>query len=399
MSLFKDEIVLELGGESVRIVENYEVRCSILTQPAGFSVRLGHGGVVADLLSRYPENTPFQLRVNDSKVQTGFTDGMRTAGTGGTQVTYDGRDLVGKVVSAYAPADKSYSNLTYLELTEKVLTDVGFTLGDDVLLFSDDVANRKAISGTVITELTAAEIEITTRQNEGARETDAQAGTKKTSYRSATVKVGKRYYEFLKTQLDRAGLFLWATGEGAFMLSFPNTSQTPAYEITRIKRNERGLGNVIDHSHNRNIEGRFTKMIVYGRGGGRKLGRSKIKGEFVDPEMSALLGGDDRKIYPVHDNDVTSVKQAVHLARRRMAEINREGWELTYTVAGHSTLRSANGARAIWTPNTVVAVDDRELGIKGDFWLEQVSMLSGPQKTTQLRLMRPSDCFFALEAA
>lgn len=399
MALFEDEIVLTLGGRDVRIVENYEVRSSILVQPAGFSLRLGHGGVVADLLRQFPENTPFQLRVNDQLVQTGYTDGMRTSGAGGTEVTFDGRDVLGRVVSAYAPADKTYSNLTYRALTERVLTEVGFDVGGDVLLFSDDVANRKAISGTVITELTSAEVEITKRAEAGSEITDTQAGTKKTTYRTATVKVGKRYYEFLKTQLDRAGLFLWATGEGAFMLSFPNPNQTPAYEITRIKRDERGLGTVVDHVHNRNIESRYTKVIVHGRGGGKKFGRTKHAGECVDPEMVALLGGENLKLYPLHDNDVTTAKQAEHLARRKMAEFNRAGWELTYVMSGHSTPNSANGARAVWTPNTIVHVEDGELGLKGDYWLEEVSMQSTPQHTTRLRLMRLQDLFFATEVA
>jgi prophage tail gpP-like protein len=398
VALHKDEVVLTLNGESTRIVENYEARAAILTQPAGFALRLGHGGVVADLLKRFPEQTPFQLRVNDTVVQTGFTDGDRTQGAGGTEVTFDGRDLMGKLVSAYAPADKTYSNLTYRELTERILKEVGFDVGGDVLLFSDDVANRKAISGTKITQLTNAEVEVTTRQNEGSTVTGQTAGTSKTVYRSSTVKVGKSYYDFLKTQLDRAGLFLWAAGEGAFVLSFPSPNQTPAYRITRIKRNERGLGTVVDHSFQRNTVQRYTKLIVHGRGGGRKLGRTKVVGELVDPEMVERFGGENKKILPIHDNDIQTVKQAQHYARRKMAELNREGWQLTYVMSGHSTLQSADGARALWTPNTVVEVDDRELGIQGNFWIEEV-VLKGTPTLSTVRLMRPQDCFFALEAA
>jgi prophage tail gpP-like protein len=399
VALFKDEVVLTLNGESTRIVENSEVRSSILTQPAGFALRLGHGGVVADLLKRYPEQTPFQLRVNDTLVQTGYTDGDRTQGAGGTQVTFDGRDVMGKVVSAFAPSDKTYSNLTYRELTDRILREVGFDLDNETLLFSDDVANRKAISGTVITKLTNSEVEVTTRQEDGSQVTDSVAGTRKTTYRSSTVKVGKSYYEFLKTQLDRAGLFLWAAGEGHFVLSFPSPSQTPAYRISRVKRDERGLGNVVDHSFTRNTVQRYTKLIVHGRGGGRKVGRTKISGECIDPEMVERFGGENKKILPIHDNDIQTVKQAQHFARRRMAELNREGWQLSYVMSGLSTMQSANGARALWTPNTVVEVDDNELGIHGNFWVEEVQMKITPQSTTTVRLMRLSDMFFSQEAA
>ena len=135
MALPNDEVVLRLNGDSLRIVENYEVRSSILTQPAGFSIRLGHGGVIAELISRYPENTPFELFINERQLQSGYTDGLKTGGSGGSLVSYKGRDILGKLVSAYAPADKAFQNLTYFNLVDQVLTEVG--LGGHLLIGSD----------------------------------------------------------------------------------------------------------------------------------------------------------------------------------------------------------------------------------------------------------------------
>ncbi len=402
MALFEDDVVLTLGGEETRIVENYEVRSSILTQPAGFSLRLGHGGVIDALARQVPPQTPFELRVNGQLLQTGYTDGLRTAGSGGTQITFDGRDAMGRLVSAYAPVDRSFSNLTYAELVKKILGEVGFTIdGEDeskpeTLLFYDDTANRKAISGTKITTFTNAEIETTTRANQGTV-TDEKANTKKTTYSNASVKVGRRWYEWLKTQLDRAGLFMWAAATGDFILTVPNASQAPAYRLTRARRGAPVLGKVTDHSFELNTTERYSKIIVYGRGGGQKTGRHKFSGEFIDSEMAELFGGQNAKIYPIHDNEVTNAQQAVHYARRRMAELNREGWSLTYTVSGHSTTDTADGRRAIWTPNTVVEVADDELGLYGNLWVEEVSLLGTPQRTTRLRLMRPRDLFFATE--
>jgi len=396
MALRADEVVLKLKGESLKIVENYEVHSAILTQPAAFSLRLGHGGVLAELISRYPENTPFELFVNGRLLQTGFTDGLKAGGSDGSQVTFDGRDVLGKLVSAYAPADKAFSSLTYHDLVAKVLEEVGYK---DFTLIGDDVANRKAITGTTIVELTPSEAIVTkrtTREAKAERLTSTTAGTKKVVHNSITMKVGGRWYEWLKTQLDRAGLFLWVSGDGVFILSVPNPAQRPAYQITRISRGEQGIGKVVDVDHERNVESRFTKMLVYGRGGGRRFGRQKIRGEFVDPEMAALFGGPDAKFITVHDNDIKSQKQAVHYARRRMAELNRDGWRLSYTMSGHST-EGADGNRAVWSPNTVVQVDDREIGVKGDFWIEDVSLRGNPQQTATLRLMRPGDCFFALD--
>lgn len=405
MALKPDEVLLTLGKDNVRIAENYEIRCSILTQPAGFALRLGHGGVVAELFKRYPKNTPFELRVNGRLMQTGATDSRATGGTGGSMATFKGRDVMGPLCSAYAPANKSFSNLSYHQLTSEVLDLVG--LGDR-LLIGTDAANRKAITGTVIVELNPASLEITKRTGQDAtaeRVTGGEEGTRRTSHKSITMKVGGRWYDWLKTQLDRAGLFLWATGEGAFILAIPTPEQKPAYRIERTARGvhvdpaRAALGKVVDCDFEDDGERRFTKMIVYGKGGGRVHGRQKVVGEFVDQEMTAELGGENVRLITVHDDDVKTIKQAQHYARRRMAEINREAYRLVYTMAGHSTLESADGSRANWAANTVVEVDDREIGVRGNFWIEEVTSNGSPHQLSKLRLMRPQDMFFALEVA
>lgn len=394
MALPDDDVELRLGGDTLKIVENYEIRSAILTQPAGFALRLGHGGVLADLLSRYPNRTPFTLHVNGQQLQTGYTDAKASGGDEGSKVTLRGRDIMGALMSACAPADRSFSNLSYHRLVSDVLDAVGLR---EHLLIGTDAANRSAIAGKQIVETTPSELEVTKRAN-AEIVTDGKDNTRKSSERSITLKVGGKWFDFLKTQLDRAGLFLWASGEGAFILAVPTPFQKPAYQITRIQRGEQGLGKVVDHDFEDNVENRFTKMVVNGRGGGRKHGRTKHQGIFVDPEMVEIFGGEDRKILTVHDSDVKDLRQANHYARRQMSELNREGYRLAYTLAGHSTI-TRDGTRAIWTPNTVVEVNDRELNIEGNFWIEEVSMKGTPHRTTTVRLMRPSDMFFALEAA
>lgn len=396
MALYEDTVELTLGGDTVKIAENYQVRCSILTQPASFALRLGHGGVVADLFTRYPKHTPFELRVNGRLLQTGYTEGRSSGGDSGSQVTFKGRDVMGPLCSAYAPADKSFSNLSYHRLVSDVLDMVG--LGEHLLIGSD-AANRMAISGTQVVELQPATLDIITKQRVREGLGEGIEGTRKTTYRSITMKVGGRWYDWLKTQLDRAGLFLWASGEGAFILAVPTGDQRASYRIRRVERGGpiTENGQVVGHEFEDNGETRFTKMIVYGRGGGRKAGRTKIVGEFVDIEMAAELGGENVKLITVHDNDVKTIEQARHYARRRMSEINREAYRLSYTVAGHSTI-GADGNRAVWTPNTVVDVEDIEIGIRDKFWIEEVVMNGNPQRTTTLRLMRPRDLFFGTEA-
>ena len=58
---------------------------------------------------------------------------------------------------------------------------------------------------------------------------------------------------------------------------------------------------------------------------------------------------------------------------------------------------STAGVRAVWTPNTVVDVQDEEFGLFGPWYLSSVTMRRGPETTTELTLMRPEDCVFLPE--
>lgn len=411
MALFADEVALTLGGEKVVIFENYDIKSGIFLQPAGFAVRLGHGGVAEELIRAYPPKTPFSLSVNGKLTHTGVTDGFASGeGTGATEPTFAGRDVMARLTDAYVAADTHFQGITYAELTEQVLKLAGLS---EFTLVSDNEANRKKISAKLSVQTKPPQVDQVTFSISGgdqgasisAGDTEVilfqneVPGTTRTVYKSIPVTIGTKWYEgFLKIQLERAGLFLWATCDGNFLLSVPNGSQTPTYELSRIHRNERGEGNVIRHGWSVNVTNRYSKWIVYGRGGGRNFGRAKVKGSFVDPEMSALYGGDDSKVNVHHDNSCDTVQKCAHLARRRCAEANREGWALSYTVAGHSKM-SKSGLRANWAPDTVVAVDDRELGIAGNFYLESLQMNRGPETTTTIRLMRIEDLVFATEAA
>lgn len=407
MALFTDEVLLTLAGETITIAENYEIRAGILNQPAGFGLRLGHGGVVADLAKRYPENTPFSLSVNGQTVQTGSTDGLTTGESNGAcMITFEGRDALAPLADTYVAADTAFSGISFAELVERVLAIAGyenFTRASGKLVVSNE-ANRRKISGVQLVQTAPPSADVNIKVTEGRESiefTNIVPGTKKTTYKTVKIQLGTKWLDWLKTQLDRAGLFLWATGDGRLILSAPNPNQDPCTQIRRVKRGDRGEGftRVVRHQLRRNTRNRYTKFIVYGKGGGRNFGRQKVRGEFVDPEMTAIFGGEDKRVRTHHDNDVKDVAAAEYMARRLCAEANREGWQLNYTLAGHSTRSSVGGARMIWTPDTVVEVDDRELGVSGLFYLENLTMNRAPEATTTIQLMRLQDLVFALEAA
>jgi prophage tail gpP-like protein len=93
---------------------------------------------------------------------------------------------------------------------------------------------------------------------------------------------------------------------------------------------------------------------------------------------------------------VRTPKQAAFVARRKIAEFNRESWQLNYTVSGHTTPSIIGGAggRAVWTPDTTVEIDDDELGIKGLYYVEGVTFSRSSKDTTTVHVMRIDDLVF-----
>lgn len=412
MPLFDDAVVLTLGGESLVIAENYEVRAGVFQQPSGFAIRVGSSQSAAQLLAKYPENTPFSLSVNGRPAQSGFTDGFATGeGSGATMVTFRGRDIMAPVTKAFVRAERGFSGLTYAELAEEVLSlCFGYTAPDaknfslegfkytraNGGLVASNEANRARMTGKERVQLTPPEIDVDFKIDEDVHTVFGNfvAGTSKDVYKALKCEFGTKWYEsFLKQQLDRAGLFLWAAADGTFILSTPNPNQTPSFDIQRIRRGEVGKGKVITHSWDRNSADRFTKWVVNGRaGGGRNHGRPKTTGEFVDREMAEIFGSDDGSINTHHDKLCDTLRKCQFLARRRCAEANRDGWRLDYTLSGHST--EGRYGRATWAQDTVVAVDDREIGLSGNFYIESLLLNRSPQTTTTIRLMRLSDLVF-----
>ena len=88
--------------------------------------------------------------------------------------------------------------------------------------------------------------------------------------------------------------------------------------------------------------------------------------------------------------------QAEYLARRKAAEDRRNGWELTYTLRGHTwPLIGEEGKSGILAIDTVFEVFDEEYEISGLFWCAQVTHRDeGQGKRTEITLMRPADLLY-----
>lgn len=415
---FGNDVKLILGGREALIVTNYSVRLSMLTQPAEFRVSLGHSAVVRQLIDRYPPGTPFELYVAGARQFKGQTDGWSVSGSAGTSFELHGRDTLARLHDSCVEAETSYKDVAYVDLVKAALDKV-YGASSYTLVSSND-ANRKVMSGTSgsgsarpkNSKKTQAGIGIVGRVAEGALPDDDNPDNSKLTDRGVDIvgrvaeaaiaapgaqrktiqaKLGMRWYaEFIKPQLDRAGLFLWAAESGDFfILSALNTDQAPICRLSH-RRGERGnLVKAVAYSND--TRPRYSRCEVWGRRGGGKEPRSKVSALFADEEMAAL--GLERPLV-VQDDKTTSIKQAEFLARRRIAESRRQGWKLAYTIGGHK-LPLVNGrGEAVVVPDSVIEVNDEEIGVHGNFYVETVEHASRPHAETSITLMRPEDVVF-----
>jgi prophage tail gpP-like protein len=380
-----NRVQLILGGSEVFIVESYAISMGMLAQPCAFAIELGNNVIARDLMRRFPPNTPFALRVGEVPQFQGRTDGWTVnGGSDGTTLLVRGRDCLAQLTDAYVDSERSFSDVTFTDLTGQVM-DIVIGAGKWILLGLND-ANRKVQTGASpkVTE---------PAPDLGGDSISEPNGQQKT----LQAKMGTRWLgDFLKPQYDRGGLFLIATSNELdnFILSTANANQSPLYRI----RHARGaIDNVVKSVTFKNEPtARYSSCEVWGRRGGGNEARKKVFARIEDPEMIAF---GFKKPWVIKDDKSTTVKQAEFLAKRKMAEARRATWSLSYTVSGHTTPTIEGNHTAVWARDTVVEVDDQELGLQGPFYVESVEFRGAPQAETTLNLMRPEDVIFAEEAS
>lgn len=395
-----DTVVLRLGKdlsgggekEDVKIAENYEVKVSVMQQPAAFTLRLGASSTAAEILAKYPPGTQFELYVGAAgqrvQIQSGVVYSRGSPSGHFSQVELKGRDYLAALYDDEVQAEFTFPDRTYFELTRKVLNIVGLQEGGGKFTLNPSNDANRTLLSRVPTAKPKAKGELVTQI-----ETGATAGAGKVVYQTIKARVGTRWYDFLQQQFKLAGLFLWATGEGNFVLARPRADMPPAYKIKRERGQIQDFGNVVECRFQDDITNRHQTYFVYGRGGIGKNGRAAIFGSWTDEEMTAYGRYNVRTI---HDDDVKTNREADYLARKTCAEERRAGWQLEYTMSGHVTPSVvAKDGSAVWCPDTVCRVDDEELGIHSNFYIEQVAFTRGPETTTTVTLMRPEDLVFA----
>jgi prophage tail gpP-like protein len=390
----EDTIALVLNGERLVTAESWEHTESVLSQPCSWALRLGHGGVALDLYRRYPKGTKFELYVGSILQASGKIDGHSADQPegGAVQVTIHGRDALAKLHDTFVEAQigvevATYKDLVWFALQKCKLAPSGPI--DDTILRVDNVANRQLKTGVPIASI------LPHRTVEQILE-DAGLGGQNAGVVHTTplAKLNETWLRFIRRHLDRAGLMLWAAADGTFVLGAPNGNQPPTYTLVRREGDVNRGANVLGMHHEDDATHRHTAAIVYGRGGGKAIGRTKARGQFVDQEM--IDAGYDPQPLVYRDVHVHSVAEAAYFARRKLAEERRGGWKLEYRIAGLTLPYAGDGGqtRAVIVPDTIVAVHDEELGLDGPYYIETVVRSRNPATTTTIRLMRPEDLVF-----
>lgn len=398
-----DSVKLVINKDAIVIATKWSIRESILQQPATFSITLGSGDLASSILARYGTGPQYecQLYVGGALQQSGYVDCIEANQSrgGATEIVIKGRDSMAPLQDAYVDGVIAANVSTYAQLIWFVLQRLNLAPSGPIdptyLQLSND-ANRNIKSGVSVGVLH----ELYTVQQILQNNVPGNPPGSQVVITSPQAKLHETWHAFLRRHLDRAGLFLWAAADGSFVLSAPNGQQKPTYLLRRKKGEPVGQlrGNVVAMNYRDDRTYRHTECVVYGKGGGKSFGRVKSKGSFQDQEM--LDSGYDQPIV-FRDSNCHNEAEAEFFARRKLAEERRAGWMLEYTVDGHTLPLvqvqggASNGAkRAVLVADTVIQVDDDELGLSGSYYLEGVERTRGPETLTKLRLMRIGDLIF-----
>jgi prophage tail gpP-like protein len=398
----EDTFRLVVAGQECPIASNYNVAAGVFEVPAAFDMTIGHTGLLRDLIEGYAEFTPFELFVNDTRVMRGEIEELSSVGGDGTELKVQGFDLLNRLIRGEVPNDQTLTEVSFADITEMALKAVG--LGD-VSLVSSNLANRKAVTGS--SKVT----EIVHPAEDSTDATIAESVTKRTRtvHKSLVIETGTTWWDFLKQQYQRGGLFLWADSFGGFVLGQPNGKQPPIYRLVcrRTGNGEQGDVNFIGQpDFRRSANARYSEFHVMGRKGSGKDGRGQAFKRLIDDEMVALLnpnpadradGGKIRKIKTYRDDKVKTPAQAAFLALRKMAESRRNALSIGYTIPGHTLPALSGGGRLVVQPETVIHIVDEERGIDGPMYIDDVKYSRQPMSRARISVMRPEDLLFGDE--
>lgn len=392
-----DPVSLKIRDGEILMATEYDVRIGIFEQPSSFALQLGSGMTAADILQAYPKGSPFQLIVGGQRQFAGFTDGNRVSGdSGATEVAIKGRDVIKFLHDSFHERESTYTAETNAGLLAKALEALEMQRpfgepGQRPFVLSSGATTRDLRTGAKIA---------VSGPDDYAPELLTPVGTVGNGTIVLRAKLGERWTDVITRNLQQTGLFMWGSADGDIVIGRPNTDQAPLYRIVRQRGGSRTPINTVKRFvFDDDLQPRYSEVVIYGRTTGRRYARTTSRGAYVDAEM---VNAGVHKVLVLRDVDVTSTEHAELMAKRYLADCRRKGFHLEYTLAGHTTQRLGGRTtdRVVWAPDTLVEVNDEEIGLQGVYWIESVrfhrSMAKGTETT--LRLLPPESLLFGMDA-
>lgn len=433
-----DRVELRLPdyGRVIKNWSQYTYNSTFLTPTAGWSFRISEEDttLVNDLLA---PGARVELAINDQIQCSGTIDRKTVAGDeGGTSVTVQGRDILGRVVdSTMDPAYKFNSGITVIDLVLGVLRPYGITK-----VYSSDDLNIGVISGyqrgkgggarTVSvqvpqrTENADGTVDLTYTSEAGvvvSDPNDSRPDLTKITLQQAKPHIAEGVYAFLDRSLRRLGYAFWAAADGSgVVVDKPKFTGSPQGTIIR-RRSDGGVNNNAKRGEVRiDLASQPSCIVVLGHGGGKDAEHAKLKVIMINelvglddkgkpiPEVANIIArnkgalvlpirkelaslprpkGDRLLASPMFTKDIESKNQehAVSFVRREMANRQQRALSASYTMIGHTQSDHP------WATNTLVSVDDEVGDIHRDMWAieKTFSKTTNGGTTSDLRLILP----------
>lgn len=401
----KDSIQLQVtgqdGSKDVRIYSGYEVKCSILQQPSAFSFRIGNGDNARELRRMLYKGDEFKLLIDGTPIMAGQIEAATIPEGEFVQLDIKGRDWMAPFAMSNILDEISFNEPTYFELVKRVMDIVG--VGSRQLISSNDAnrwhiarvdkaRKRRTRKGTTASPKAA---NLIVEQLETGM---IAPGGAKVVLQSIRAKVGESWHQWLDKQLKLAGLLLWASWDGTYILSAPNITTEPWYKITCKRGQTREQTNIITGGLKDDSTNEHTSVIINAHHGAGAGGRQKASAAFVNFECAQTFKG--FRPLSIEDDDVKTPEQAMYRAKRAVSEERRAAFQPVYTMSGHRLPSTwASDYMAFVVPDSIIDVDDDERDIHGKLWIESVTYSRKPQTEMRIELMSPLDLNYFADVA
>lgn len=395
----EDRFVLKIDGEDFsQHLKSYKIEMSVFRQPGAFCARIGYAGALTDLEERYTLMKSFELRVQrevpdssgdlelDLPMMVGVLDSSDPKDDGTSEIEFIGRDAMAPLFGSSVLSGLAFSEASYFDITAKCMRLCG--QDPDALLLTGETARKKAVVGAKAMPVMVESVDATTKLVELV-----DSGKTKLVYATIKADVGNNLYSWLCENYKRAGLFLWALPNGQLALSVPNVTTEPMFEIRRTEYSTRADCQLERIARKYNSAELHSKIHVFGRTGVGKSGRGKVHA--IAENIDVINRGIQREAS--FSEDVSTQKEADFLAQRYLSDERRKAFQLHVVVSGHTSPNLGKPGTCVpWQLNQLVRIDDYKTGIKGVFYIGDVTFDRGEHGTsTALKLYRTKDLSFA----